>query len=163
MSLIINKNKTMLVILNVSLCNYRYTMHLFGKNKYKKERKKKEIFFFFIFEPWQRRHSANSYWRMSSKLQASVQFSHSVLSDSLWPHGLQHARPPCPSPTPGAYSNSCPSCQWCHPTTSASAVPFYSCLQSFPPSGFFFTSELILHIRWLKYWSFSFIISPPSQ
>ena len=54
---------------------------------------------------------------------ASVQFSHSVISNSLWPHGLQHARPLCPSPTPGVYSNSCPSSQWCHPTISSSVVP----------------------------------------
>ena len=64
----------------------------------------------------------------------SVQFSH---SDSLPPHGLQHTRPPCPSPTPGAYSNSCPSSQWCHPTTSSSVIPFSSRLHSFLPSGSF--------------------------
>ena len=67
----------------------------------------------------------------------SVQFSCSVVSNSLWPHGLQHTRPPCPSPTPGAYSNSCPSNQWYHPTISSSVVPFFSCLQSFPASGSF--------------------------
>ena len=65
----------------------------------------------------------------------SVQFSHSVLSDSLWPWGLQHARLPCPSPTPRACSNSCPSNWWCHPTISSSVVPFSFCLQSFPASG----------------------------
>ena len=65
------------------------------------------------------------------------QFSHSVVSDSLWPHGLQHARPPCPSPTPGAYSNSCPSSRWCHPTISSSVIPFSSCLQCFQASGSF--------------------------
>ena len=64
------------------------------------------------------------------------QFSCSVLSDSLQPHGLQHARPPCPSPTPGVYPNSYPLSQWCHPTISSSVIPF-SCLQSFPPSGSF--------------------------
>ena len=63
-----------------------------------------------------------------------VQFSHSVMSDSLWPHGLQHARPPCPSPTHGVYLNSCPLSQWCHPIISFSVVPF-SCLHSFPASG----------------------------
>ena len=63
----------------------------------------------------------------------SVQFSHPV----VWPHGLQHARPSCPSPTPGVYSNSCPLSQWCHPTISSSVIPFSSCLQSFPASGFF--------------------------
>ena len=72
---------------------------------------------------------------------SSVQFSHSVVIDSLWPHGLQHARPPCPSPTPTAYSNSCPSSQWCHPTISSSVVPFSSCLQSFPASGSFPMSQ----------------------
>ena len=71
----------------------------------------------------------------------SVQFSHSVMSDSLWVHGLQHATLPCPSPTPGAYSNSCPSSRWCHPTVSSSAIPFCSCLQSFPASGSFLVSQ----------------------
>ena len=66
-----------------------------------------------------------------------VQFSHSVVSDSLWSHGLQHARLPCPSPTPGACSNSCPSSQWCYPTISSSVIPFSFCLQSFPASGSF--------------------------
>ena len=72
----------------------------------------------------------------------SVQFRHSVVSDSLRPHGPQHARPPCPSPTPGVYSNSSPSSQWCHPTISSSVVPFSSCLQSFPASGSFQLSQL---------------------
>ena len=63
------------------------------------------------------------------------------MSDSLRPHGLQHTRPPCPSPTPRAYSNSCPSSQWCHPTISSSVVPFSSCLQYFPASGFFQISQ----------------------
>ena len=72
----------------------------------------------------------------------SIQFSHSVVSDSLQPHGLQHARPPCPSPTPGVYSNSCPLSQWWHPTISFSVVPFSSCLQSFPASGSFQMSQL---------------------
>ena len=69
--------------------------------------------------------------------RGSVQFSCSVVSDSLWPHGLQHASLPCPSPTPGAYSNSSPSRQWCHPTISSSVIPFSSRLQSFPASGAF--------------------------
>ena len=68
---------------------------------------------------------------------SSVQFSRSVMSDSLRPHGLQHARLPCPSPTPGAYSNSCPLSWWCHPTVSSSVIPFSSCLQSFPASESF--------------------------
>ena len=73
---------------------------------------------------------------------SSVQFSRSVMSDSFRPHGLQHTRPPCPSPTPGVYPNPCPSSQWCHPTISSSVVPFFSCLQSFPASGSFPMSQL---------------------
>ena len=73
---------------------------------------------------------------------SSLQFSRSVVSDSLQLHGLQHARPPCPSPTPGVYSNSCPLSQWCHPHISSSVVPFSSCPQSFPASGSFQMSQL---------------------
>ena len=72
----------------------------------------------------------------------SVQFSRSVMSVSLQPHGLQHTRPPCPSPTPRDYSNSCPLSWWCHPTISSSVVPFSSRLQSFPASGSFLMSQL---------------------
>ena len=68
-------------------------------------------------------------------------FSHSVVSNSLWPHGLQYTRPPCPSPTPGVYSNSYPLSQWCHPTISSSAVSFFSHFQSFPASGPFQMSQ----------------------
>ena len=68
-------------------------------------------------------------------------FSHYIVSESLQPHGLQHARPPCPSPTLGVYSNSCPLTRWCHPTISSSIVPFSSCLQSFPASGSFQMSQ----------------------
>ena len=75
-------------------------------------------------------------------LFSSVQFSRSVVSTSLRPHELQHARPPCPSPTPAVYSNSCPSSWWCHPAISSSAVPFSSCPQSLPPSGSFSVSQL---------------------
>ena len=74
--------------------------------------------------------------------KASVQFSRSVASDSLWPRRLQHAQPPCPSPTPGIYSNSCPLNRWCHPTFSSSVIPFSSHLQSFPASGSFPVSQL---------------------
>ena len=72
---------------------------------------------------------------------SSVQFSRSVMSDSLWPCELQHARLPCPSPTPGACTNSCLSSWWCHPTISSSVVPFFSCIQSFPSSGSFPRSQ----------------------
>ena len=90
----------------------------------------------------------------------SVEFSSLVVSDSLWPHGLQHARLPCPSPTPGACSNSCLSSWWCHPNISSSVIPFSSHLQSFPASGSFQMSQFI---RWPKYWSFSFNISPSNE
>ena len=133
-------------------------------------------------------------------LFTSVQFSHSVVSDSLRSHEPQHTRPPCPSPTPGVYPNPCPLSRWCHPTISSSVIPFSSCPQSFPASGSFlffsiyfilffnFTilywfchiSTLIHHrytrvphpepsnksalrIRWPKYWSFSFNISPSNE
>ena len=78
-------------------------------------------------------------------------FSRSVVSDSLWPHERQHARPPCPSPTPEVYSNSCPSSWWCHQTISSSVVPFSSLLpllQSFSASGSVFSSESVLPISW---------------
>ena len=79
------------------------------------------------------------YYPISSEL--SVQFSPSVMSDSLRPHELQHTRPPCPSPTPGVHPNSCPSSQWCHPTISSSVIPFSSCPQSLPASGSFPMSQ----------------------
>ena len=79
---------------------------------------------------------------VENKLNGSVQFSCLVVSDSLRPHESQHARPPCPSPTPGVYSNSCPSSQWCHPAISSSVVPFSSCPQSLPASESFPMSQL---------------------
>ena len=91
-----------------------------------------------------------------------VQFSHSDMSNSLRPHGLQHARAPCPSPTPRAYSNSCPSCWWRYLTILSSVIPFSSCLQSFPASRVF-SNESVFHIRWPQYWSFSFSISPSNE
>ena len=72
----------------------------------------------------------------------SVKFSHSLVSDSLWPHELQHARPPCPSPTSKVYPNPFPLSQWCHPTISSSVIPFSSCPQSFPASGSLPMSQL---------------------
>ena len=84
------------------------------------------------------------------------------MSDSLQPHEPQHPRPPCPSPTPRVYPNSCPLSRWCHPTISSSAVPFSSHAQSFPASGSF-QNESVLHIKWPKDWSFSFNISPSSE
>ena len=72
---------------------------------------------------------------------SSVQFSCSVVSNSLWPHESQHAKPPCPSSTPRVHSNSCPSSQWCHPAISSSVIPFSSCPQSLPASGSFPMSQ----------------------
>ena len=79
----------------------------------------------------------NTLKTLASHFESSVQFNLSVVSDSLWPHEPQHAKPPCPSPTPGVYSNSCPLSQWCHPVISPSVVPLSSHLQSFPESGSF--------------------------
>ena len=102
------------------------------------------------------------YYLIVHKAQiSSVQFSHSVVSDSLRPHESQHTRPPCLSPTPGVHPNPCSSSQWCHPTISSSVIPFSSCPQSFPASGSFPMSQLF--IRWPKYWSFSFNISPANE
>ena len=88
-------------------------------------------------------------------------FRYSVMSDSLWPHGLQLTRLPCPSPSPSVCLNSCPLSQWYHPTISSSIIPFSFNLQSFLASGSF--PESILCIRWPKYWNFSFSISPSKE
>ena len=85
---------------------------------------------------------ANEKYEYAFKSVQSVQFSRSVMTDSLRSHESQHARPPCPSPTPGVYSNSCPSSWWCHPTISSSVIPFSSCPQSLPASGSLPTSQL---------------------
>ena len=79
-------------------------------------------------------HHCNNMFRGMVFWFSSVKFSRSVVSDSLWPHELQHARPPCPSPTPGIHPYPCPSSWWCHPIISSSVVPFFSCSQSFPAS-----------------------------
>ena len=99
-------------------------------------------------------------WACVASHVSPVQFNCSVMSDSLWPHGLQHARLPCPSPTPRACSNSCPSSQWCHSTISSSVVPFSSCLQSFPASGCFSMSWFFASDGQR---SFSFSLSPTSE
>ena len=85
----------------------------------------------------------------------------SVGSDSLWPHESQHARPPCPSPTPGVHSDSCPSSWWCHPAISSSVIPFLL-LPPIPPSIRVFSNESDL-TKWPKYWSFSFSITPSNE
>ena len=91
-----------------------------------------------------------------------VEFSRSVMSDSLPPHESQHTRPPCPSPTPGVHSDSRPSSQWCHPAISSSVVPL-PLLPPIPPSIRVFSNESTFHMRWPKYWSFSFSISPSNE
>ena len=95
-------------------------------------------------------------WCRRGRVGVRSQFTHPIVSESLRPHGLQHSRPLCPSPTPGVYSNSCPLSQWCHPTISSSVIPFSSNLQSFPVSQFFASGGQM-------YWSFSFSISPSSE
>ena len=94
---------------------------------------------------------------------SSVQISCSVVFDSLRPHELQHAKPPCPSPTPRIHPNSCPASQWCHPAIwmASSVVPFSFCPQSLLASGSFPMSQF--HMRWPKYWSFSLSITPSNE
>ena len=114
----------------------------------------------FIFEKW---YSPSVKESLSNPVGRSlVQFSCSVVSDSLQPHEQQHARPPCPSPTPGVYPNSCPLSRWCHPTISSSVHPLLL-LPSIFPSIRVFSNESALYIRWPKYWSFSFSISPSNE
>ena len=95
--------------------------------------------------------------------ETSVQFSHSFLSDSLQPHEPQHARPPCPSLTSGVYPNSCPLSSWCHPTISSSHPRPLLLLPPIPPSIRVISNESALHMRWPKYWSLSFNISPSNE
>ena len=92
-------------------------------------------------------------------LVSSVQFSHSVVSNSLWPPKLQHVRPPCPSPTPRVDPDLCPLSQWCHPTISSSVIPFSFCPQSFPASASFQMSQLFIsgelnwtELNWTEMW-----------
>ena len=103
-------------------------------------------------------YTNNKCWRGVEKMKPSytIQFSSVTQScPTLRSHESQHARPPCPSPSPGVHSNSCPSSQWCYLTISSSAIPFSFFLQSFP-SIRVFSNESAFHIRWSKYWSFSF-------
>ena len=117
-----------------------------------------KINFMHLIQRWNEKKNAPKVFCIRLSI---YQFSHSVVSDSLQSHGLQHSRLPCPSPIPGTCSNSCPLSRWCHPTISSS----YPLL--LPPSAFpsirVFSSESTLHIMWSKYWSFSFSISPSSE
>ena len=101
------------------------------------------------------------YFKLFIVLFSSVQFSHSVMSDSMQPHESQHTRLPRPSPTPRVHSNSCPLSRWCHPATSCSVIPFL--LPSVFSSIRVFSKESVLGIRWPNYWSFSFNISPSNE
>ena len=98
--------------------------------------------------------------RFSATSTTLLLLSCSVVSDPMWPHGLQHARPPCPSPSPGVCSNSCPLSRWCHPAISSCVVSFSS-LPSVFPSIRVFSSESALRIRWPEYWNFS--INPSNE
>ena len=109
-------------------------------------------YIFILFLSGTQGYVTNSWERLFLLLSCSV------MSDSLQPHGLHHARLPGPSPSPGICSNSCPLSRWCHPTISSSVIPF-SCPQSFSSSGSFPMREKTLCIRWPKYWSFSFSTS----
>ena len=97
-----------------------------------------------ILYHWSNKEAWN-YTLISQENKYILQISHSLVSDSLWPCGPQHTRPPCPSPTPRACSNSCPSSQWCHSTNLSSVIPFSSCLQSFPALGSF---PMCQHFAW---------------
>ena len=113
----------------------------------------------FIFHSTNVTHNFYDFHLLTYPCISSVQFSRSVVSDSLRPHGLQHARLPCPSPTPEAYSNSCPVMLSNHLILCCPLL----LLPSIFPSIKVFSSELVLHIRWPKYWSFSFSISPSNE
>ena len=104
------------------------------KNKKVKKKKTKKL-------TREKKKSKCQFRRWDKNIQFWVQFSRSVMSNSLRPHESQHARPPCPSPTPGVHSNSCPSSWWCHPAISSSVIPFSSCPQSLPASGSFPMSQ----------------------
>ena len=138
-------------------------IHLLTGYNYQLRKKKKIVLLILKSLNIDLRHGNDiqrSFWWWSYSVTfSSVQFSHSVVSNSLWPHELQHTRSPCPSPTPGVHPNSCPSSWWCHPAISSSVIPFSSsCSQSLPASGF--SNESTLRMRWPKYWSFSFSIIP---
>ena len=109
-----------------------------------------------ISQSWRQTHHSKQLFSGIS----SVQLSHSVMPDSLRPHGLQHARPPCPSPIPGVHSNSCPLSQWCCPTISSFVISFSSCPQSFPASGSFQMSQLFHQVAKVLEFSASTSVLP---
>ena len=119
---------------------------------------------FFLFEMLVRiKQKASPLLPAPPREDISVQFSCSAVSNSLRPHGLQHTRPPCPSPAPRVYSDSCPLSRWCHPTISSSNVRPLLLLPSIFPSISVFSNESVLHVKWPKYWSFGFSVSPSNE
>ena len=141
------------VLLHLSRAFGYFSLSQYANVLFPDQRWKKHMYLLlwvFLSASWVPKPKPTPYWRswifiylkplLSEWSRGSVQFSLSVVSDSLQSHGLQHTRLPCPSPTPGARSNSCSSSWWCHPTISSSVIPF-SCLQSFPASGAFSMSQ----------------------
>ena len=123
------------------------------------------ILSFMFLSPGKRVYAINIFWMshyVNRQRILSVQFSCSVVSDSWRPHESQHARPLCPSPTPGVHPNSCLPSRWCHSAISSSVVPFSSC-PPISPRIRVFSNESTLLIRWPKYWSFSFSIIPSKE
>ena len=130
-------------------------------DQFSDESKKAIILEFLLLFFWCKDGNASSsFLRIKYEARSSVQFNHSVVSDSLKPHRLQHAKLSCPSPTPGAYSNSCPSRWWCHPIISSSVIPFSSCFQSCPVLGSFFqwvsSSHQVPRVLEFQLWHQSF-------
>ena len=121
---------------------YKSLVFLYTNNE-KTEREIKETILFTIALKRIKYLGINLRKEIKDLYISSVQFSHSVASNSLWPHESQHARPPCPSPSPRVHSNSCPLSRWCHPAISSSVIPFSSCPQSLPASGSFPMSQLV--------------------
>ena len=114
------------------------------------------------FKKRKRSKSHGFLWGQHSRHFSAVQFSHSVVLDFLWPHGLQHTKPPCSSPTPEACSNSRPLSRWCHPTISSYVVSFSSCLQSFPESGSFPGSQFFISGGWsIGVWASASVLFNP--
>ena len=147
----------------------KYTMFMDQENQHSENEYTTQYYNYFQIETcfhWKVNYPRHTRFLVLEMLSiiayASVQFSHSVLSDSLWPHESQHSRPPWPSPTPGVHSNSHPSSPWCHPAI------FILCrslihLPPIPPNIRVFSHESTLHMRWPKYWSFSLSIIPSKE
>ena len=118
---------------NIFICSFsKFLLNKWYKCKWQSCEQNKLMLFLFCFSIYC--YLLRPLWALSILRFSSVQFSCSVVSNSLWPHELQHARPPCPSPTPGVHSDSHPLSQWCHPAISSSVVPISSCPQSLPAS-----------------------------